>query len=234
VRIVAGSWFDRVALWVGGDSFESATVFDLQAGEQTAGIEIKESGILCHLDWPDHDAEYDVSVILTDPQGRQIHPYRWSSPGSIGIIGLSPGRYFLRLEHGCQVPWAPAWYDSSETLTGATPIDIATWGETVEITMHLVQGGRIEGAILPSPREAPSAHRVLLLDSEGASICESVSDESFGEFAFLGLVDGVYRVAVSLSWNERWWYPGTADPDSAGTITVTDHATVSGIEWRMP
>jgi len=235
VRLLVNSRWRGGGFWVGGDSFETATQYDLRAGEQIAGVEILESGILCHLDWPDRDTQYLANLLLVDAQGHEIHGGTGSPSGGVGINALAPGRYFLRLEHVCGVRWAPSWYNGAESLADATPIDVAGTGELVEITMPLQEGGRINGTILPHSGGTLGDHTVALCDTMGNQICRSYAgDASSGAFHFQGLDNGDYKAAVEGALGLLWWYPGTADPDSAGTITIADHAAVSGIEWRLP
>jgi hypothetical protein len=223
--------FGGVEQWIGG-SFESATVFDLQAGEHIEGVDLGESGILVHFDGPGAFAEHYARLRITDGRGWEFELDPAAAP--IAITNLLPGRYYVHASGACVYttqPWAAQWYAGASSLDAATPIDLSE-RQLATITMQLEPGGGIEGRVLFSDPNI-WAIRVGVFDTAGTPLCADPQWTEDGKFRFRGLANGDYLVAVTYNGDDRWWYPGTWVQSGATVIHVRDAQTVAGINWHL-
>ncbi len=225
-----------VTQWFGGDSFETATVFDLEPGDRITEVALVESGLSVQLDGPGDLAFHEPTITVRDEAGREFFPETYDE-NPLSICNLSPGRYFLHVDGYCRDEvWARQWYGGSETFEGAVPIDLAE-GEFRPITLDLVEGGRIEGNVLRSDGTRPRWAEYSLYDATGEPLCEGWTqwrDFDEGRFRFRGLANGEYFLAVRVAYDEVWWYPGTFDFAEALPISIENHAPVTDVDWRLP
>jgi hypothetical protein len=230
MRIAIGG----VEHWIGGDSQETATVFAPRPGEVLQVPPWIESGVLCHLEGLGPRLSSNAQLLVRDAAGNTLRASTYPGP-TISVCNLGPGRYWLYFYGDCgdEQPWASQWYDGVEFLEAATAIDLAP-GQLARITVHLVPGGRIEGRVLAAGGEPVSGAQVAIYGQDRQPLCDWWRYMQGGVVLFTGLADGEYYVATSLQNELSWWYPGTADGDAALPIVIHDHATVSGIEWRLP
>ncbi len=218
--------------WFGGTSFETATTFALEAGDQMTGVDLVENGIRCQLEGPGQLASRRVSVLLVDDEGHEFRPHT-SSSATLVIGNLPDGRYRLYLYGYCDEQlWASQWYDGADSMADATPIDLEA-GQLVDIAMRLAEGGRIAGTLLGALGFPIDRAEVILHDSEGRQLCHRLYVYD-GDFAFTGLGNESYCLAVGRGSYDLWWYPGTANQDSAMVFTIRNHETVEGLEWTIP
>jgi hypothetical protein len=230
------SEFRGIKQWIGGDSFETARVFDLQPGDRITDVAMVESGFRVRLDGPGDLAFHRPTVLVRDESGNEYHPDVFPD-NPFSVCNLRPGRYYLHLDGHCNDQiWAAQWYGGTERMEDAIPIDLGE-GEYRHLVMELVEGGRIEGGVLTSDGQPPEKASCRIFDFEGEPLCSGwgqwrVFEE--GLFSFTGLTDGEYFLAARTVNYEPWWYPGTADFAEATPITITDHATVTGISWSLP
>ena len=218
--------------WIGGDTFESATVFELQPGVPLEGISFVESGISCLLVSPNPLMEPRAQFLLRDERGRIYRP-DGSYQNPTLIPNLLPGRYYLYVYGFCDYdgePWGSQWYGGAGSSDSATPIDLPS-GQMVPITVPLVAGATIEGRVLSLDRR-PAPTSVWVFDSSGAPLCQRATAND-ATFSFVGVGDGDYYLAVPL-FGDTWWYPGTLRFEAAQPVEVRNQANVTGIAWRFP
>ncbi|MCK4413316.1 MAG: carboxypeptidase regulatory-like domain-containing protein [Candidatus Eisenbacteria sp.] len=227
---VRRSGIDR---WIGGESFATATRFELQSGEHITDISLIGSGIRCGFEGPGYAIEQRVEIVLHHEAGHRFRDY--SSWGNqVSICNLPAGRYVLFVYGTCAgEPWAGQWYDGVNLRADATPIDLDP-GELVSLTIHLHEGGRIEGCVLDADGAPALDARIQAFDAEGEPLCHGWQYTDDGCFVVTGLADGDFYVAAEACRREFWYYPGTWDRRAAQPISIIDHATVTGIEWRLP
>lgn len=221
--------------WVGGETFDTARVFDLQAGDRITGVSIVGSGINVLLDGPGDLTYHRPTITVRAESGEELHPdFSWSGPFTIN--NLRPGRYYLYLEGYCDDQiWTSQWYGGTEVFEGAAAIDLAE-GELREIKMDLIRGGRIEGNLLRADGTRPRKIMFGLFDSAGDELCPEYRqwrqfDE--GKFRFQGLADGDYFLGVQIP-GGYWWYPGTGEFTEAVPLTIENHVDLIDIDWRLP
>lgn len=219
--------------WLGGASFESARILAPGPGERLADADFVESGLDIRLRGPGDWLVQDATILLRDGDGNSLGSA--SAYGGRLVIGnLPPGRCYVQVDGACpdQV-WAPQWYDGAADAAAATPIDLAA-GELRRLDIALVTGGRIAGDVRTASGGIPAASYAQLAGADHRVVCQGAVSLTGGRFEFAGLPDGTYHLAAAVTYGAWWWYPGTDDIAQAGTITVTDHAAVTGLSWQLP
>lgn len=227
---------DGIENWIGGDSFETAQVFDLAPGTHVTGVSFVGSGIRALLTAPDDPFIDRHLTVLYDGTGTELAEFtHWENPAT--ICNLLPGSYFLHVAGHCEgESWIDQWFDGTGTFESATPIVLGE-GELRDIEITLVGGGGIEGAVLTPDGQPPEIAVCGLFDALGDPICPDGNPWRFfegGIFSFSGLPDGEYYLAVAIGYGTPWWYPGTLDIASSSPFTIEDHGTVSDIELYLP
>lgn len=224
---------DDAEQWIGGESFATAQVFDLQPGEAVRDLTVGAGGVRCTLEGPGNLINQRAVVVLRDESGRN-HGALFSSDSPVSVRNLRPGRYYLYVSGiPAEQTWGSQWYDGATSLAHATPIDVLA-GEITPVTVHLFPGGSLDGRLLLADGTPVSYGPVTIIDADGASSSIYwIQHRDVGAFRFRGLGDGGYRLAAQTE-EGNWWFPGTANPDSARVVEVIDHAAVTGIEWRLP
>jgi len=224
-----------IVQWLGGDSYETARVFDLQPGDRVNDVEFRESGMQVWLEGPADLVRHEARAFIQDEFGNELIS-NYHARNSFSICNLPPGRYYLQLDGRCDGQiWIPQWYDGAETLASATPIDLAE-GELEQITVTLVEGGRIEGSVLSADGQPLPTSICALFDAEGQPFCQGWRqwiEFAGGGFSFAGLSNGEYYLATRQYSNDTWWYPGTEHLTEATPIVISELATVSGITWSL-
>jgi hypothetical protein len=228
-----------VPQWIGGTDFASATRFEPEPGQTISDVSLVGSGISCTVRGPDLGPIGGTDFYLYDDNGSRVN----TAEGSVHSINpryfcnLRPGSYSLFVEHGrWRNPWAPQWYDQAASFSEATPIVIEEAGELVEVTVQLVEGGRIEGRVLKASGKPVFGADLVLRTTDGAYEDRSAGESFYpdGSFAILGIADGTYVVGVRLHWQRNYWFPGTYDPDLAEPIEIEDAGSVTDIVWETP
>lgn len=224
--------FFGVPQWVGGDTFDAATVFALQPGQHVEGVSVVESGIQCELTYSGGEPVTGAGLIVRDESGRTlaVNP---SSRNPVFIPNLRPGRYFVYTYGSCQFDgqtWATQWYEDAESYETATPIDLPP-GQLVPISISLVEGASIEGTLV-KPDGQPTGGPIWVTGPEGIQLCGRYTYQD-GAFALHGFGNGDYYIATRFL-DETWWYPGTLRFELAEPIKIRDRASVRGVELRLP
>ncbi|MFH1841569.1 MAG: hypothetical protein ABIF77_00040 [bacterium] len=225
-----------VVQWLGGDTYETARVFDLHSGDRITDVEVVESGLLVSLEGPGNLTVHECTILIRDELGREIalQPY---SQGAYTICNLQPKRYYLQVDGRCHDQiWIPQWYDGAATLAEATPIDLGE-AELKHLVITLEEGGRIEGRVLEVDGRPPNYVTCSIFDATGEPLCayrQQWHDVYDGYFRFAGLVDGDYYLAARDYVHDLWWYPGTLLFSEATPVTIQYLATVTGISWFIP
>ena len=217
--------------WVGGATYAEAQVFSLGPGDRITGVSVVECGLIVWLEGPGVLSRHRASIRLIDAAGHTFEPTNYSD-NPITICNLAPGEYRLLVYGYCDgEPWASQWYDGAESASAATPIELEP-GELRTVTIHLVEGGGIQGRVLNSDGQPLDYYILRLCDADGEILCEQWQSRIHGEFSFSGLANGDYCLAVRTTGSaELCWYPGMREFEHATPIRIRDHGTVTGIEW---
>lgn len=227
---------EEATTWIGGDSYGGATVFDLHPGDRLSDVHLVESGIIARLDGPGEESARFPTAVVVDEAGKVVRQTTGGQGTVVRMAGFRPGTYRLQVapERSGDEDWLPQWYDRAESLAAATPITIASEGELVDLTVHLIPAGRIAGEV-----ERPDGTPM-----EGADVYVTVGDtnirripigqtERGGVFLLRGLRDGNYRVGTKGESGWIYWHPGTAKWDSATVVRIENHAWISDLRWRV-
>lgn len=232
-----------VMSWIGGDSFDRATRYDVGPGELLELPEVQESGLLCRLDPDWGDPRILGEIILETPSGRALDRMSVTS-NYVGWANLDPGPYFLHYDpdrRQCSSSWLARWYPDARTRETAVPVLVEGAGSLTRIEWRLTSSGGLAGVIAELPG-APSGREATLLLFEGGDSTRVWCSQSgvYGtrtRFAFRGVEDGAFGLAVRLNLPggpRLWWYPGTWLAREAEMLTVQDHAQVRDLDWEWP
>ena len=219
--------------WCGGDSFETADVFALQAGDRLTGVDAVEGGLEIWLDGPGDLVQRTVRFRIYDETGNLLTSnVAGQNPFRIG--NLEPGRVLLQLDGVCNgQTWAGQWYEGAASSADATLIDVEA-GVRRRLDVILAPGGRISGALLAADGGDPGSVQVALCDERGEPWCSWPSNTHDGAFAFSGLADGDYYLRAELGDGVLWWYPGSFGFGGAASVAIADHGVVTGLSWTLP
>jgi hypothetical protein len=217
--------------WVGGATFAEAQVFPLDPGDRITGVSVVECGLLVWLEGPGALSQHQASIRLIDAAGHTFEPLNYSS-NPIPVCNLAPGEYRLLVHGYCDgESWASQWYDGAESPSAATPIELEP-GELRTVTLHLVEGGGIQGRVLNSDGQPLDRYYLRICDADGEPLCGQWQSVTDGEFSCSGLANGDYYLAArTTSSAEACWYPGMSEFERATPIEIRDHGIVTGIEW---
>jgi hypothetical protein len=234
-----------VSRWIGGPSYESATTYDVTAGERVSDVNLRESGISCPIDLSGVSRFTEAVLTLrTEPDQAAAVTVHWAGGPAPSIPNLFPGTYSLQVERrpGSLQSWLSQWYDRRDSLT-ATPITIATEGEVVQVNVRLVEGGKILGRVLPG--DGPAAYPWIVVTSTADSTTAPplAIDFTTDHFEVMALDDGDYKVGVGYfipgaqTGSPRpatIWWPDASSWGAAQVITIHNHARVEGIDFQLP
>jgi hypothetical protein len=230
--------------WIGGTDYASATVFDLSSGEDFTGISHVESGIRCDITNADEFLITDNVICLYDASGEFMSNFgcTWNGDSDNLIVSnLDPGIYFLQIAPALNsVCWLPRYYGGSRTLEDAEPITVTGGGQVTYINMALTRGGEIRGRLIHEDGGSyfPVTPSFWLAPADG-ELTEAyfVWDKQFnnltGEFSFVQLEDGGYRIGVRLNNESVSWYPGVEGLNEADEFMINDHDIIEDIEWTI-
>lgn len=219
--------------WLGGDGFATARVFAPAPGERLEGADLVESGLDLRLQGPGDWFVQRAEIVVRDADGQDVRTVTAFSAREV-LGNLPPGRYYVGIGEACPDEiWAPQWYDGAAEAAAATPIDLAA-GQLRRLDITLATGGRIAGELRTAAGAVPGPATCRLSDANGVSLCRGGILLIGAHFDFAGLPDGDYYLSASAAPGSWWWYPGTSDHTQATAITVTGHAAVTGLSWRLP
>ncbi len=231
--------------WIGGHSFDEATVFTLQLGETTSNIELIQSGLRLALDVPE-DFLGSARIHLYDPINLNLLAsgvLTRSSSSYAGLPNLWPGDFLIQVsptagywERGS---WRTQWFDRVTEPLQAQVISIPSEGTTVNLNLVLEMGGDISGQILQDSDPPKSYYIVVSSADETVLLDYEFAYHGHAEYYFPQLPDGEFKIGAFLA-NEDWnypqappstvWYPGTTDWSAASLVEILDAASVSGID----
>jgi hypothetical protein len=239
--------------WIGGTSFEEATEFDPQRGEEISDVRLIESGLLLRIDDPTQQRHWEATVKLFDAStgtsAAVLEFYRGMRIDLVAMPNLTPGEYLLEIRPTTflQTEWIPQWYDRATSMDTATPIVIAAEGEVVPVDVRLEKGGKIIGDVWMEGENAPWAAVVFVTSSDSQEILGKIDPRVYSlirpfSYTAAGLPDGDYKVGAWPQFHGghpaeppegTLWYPGTADWDSATILSIRDQAEMQGIDFHF-
>ncbi|MDM7915826.1 MAG: carboxypeptidase-like regulatory domain-containing protein [Candidatus Eisenbacteria bacterium] len=234
---------DDVERWIGGTSFEDATVFVPVAGETVTVPRVDDALLLIRLVEPGAPALHGVRFRVVEESGRTVVLDRRYPEGDLFLIpNLLPGwlRFQVEpLELG-MTPWVAQWFDGADSLADAVPIRLDPEDGPAEATVRLRTGGVARGRIRSSG-SVPRYGRLVLTHAGRREVWAALNEwETDGSFGFIGVPDGRYKVGCcSYSFSSDCddpfaggfhWFGDTASWDSAAVVSVRQAETIDGIE----
>jgi len=222
----------NVDQWFGGNSFQTATVYDVARGEHLDGLALEEGGMRVLFEGPGLVVDNSASLNLTCPDGQQRRIYR-NGLRQVQISNLPAGDYLLHVSGVCDDdPWRAQWYDDATEMEDARPVTVSLSTFT-EVTFRLRAGGVIAGKVTGYPTGSNPYSYVTITNAQGEPVCGGSRYAPVGVFRFAGLDDGDYCLSLDLPGND-WWYPGTFDFALAEPLSVTNAGTVENLVWPLP
>ena len=221
-----------VERWFGGDSFSTATVYDLSPGVHLTDANLSSGGLRVRFEGPGDLVDNAGSMLILDDAGvEHLVPNTTSNP--IVVENLRPGPIRLRVLGGCEgQPWLSQWYDGQATPEEATTPDIVA-GQLTDVVVTLAGGGAISGTLAFNDDNPPWSVPASVHDTDGHRLCPGNVRFWGHSFSFRGLSDGEYLLAIYLG-STPWWYPGTWELVDAEPASIVDGGTVTGLVWRLP
>jgi hypothetical protein len=244
VKLAVGQ--DRVVQWIGGDSFETAQVFDLSPGGVTSGIVFTQSGILIELQAP--YTTVDFASVRFYRAADMTLAAEWSPTQSgfgpmLPIGNVKPGSYLVQIEPSLRgwYPWVAQWYDRSYAASRATPVTISSLGEVVQLAITLERGGTISGTVHDSQLVEEGYSFFVTTANDPQQWGSHYTFDKMGGFIILGLPDGDWKIGVlrehqypDVAPEETIWFPGVSEWNSAGIIATSGFGDVTGVDIVMP
>jgi hypothetical protein len=232
---IAGSerWYNQSDVL--GEHFvhvEPGAIVDLGA--------LDDAALLVTLDTPGYQTGV-ASLILVDSERSEFTDAVHFGPGRSAFVGLHRGTYFLKVLGADG--WLSQWFDGAADRASATPISVTDDESVVPITVHLVIGGTIRGHV-DRPDLIGRATTVVLFDATTGDCARlQYTEPTTHAFRFNSLVDGDYRLLATSEFpdscpdplpSDAWWYPGTADADSADILSIRSGNTIGGLDYHIP
>jgi hypothetical protein len=218
--------------WVGGESFETAQVFPLQAGDHITDVTVPVCCLEVWLEGPGFLTEHRGEVVLRKESGLVSYGSFYRAD-PLWLFTLGSGRHYLQVNGQChdQV-WAPQWYGGAAELDEAIPIDLVA-GELRRLDFQLQMGAQISGEVLRHDGQRPASVRCRIYTDEDSPVCY-YDYFDHGIFSITGLGDGEYYLACREDHYALWWHPGTYYFSEATPITITDLVSVDDVVWHLP
>jgi hypothetical protein len=234
----------QFSTWLGGETFGAAAEFELVAGQEISGLTVLDSGIWGRIVEPGGQNPGTVAVVfLTDEYGDPLGKPERSADGIFRFPNLPLGIYHLyvgqsivfRPDHPwpgtVRAIWFPQWYDRANSFSMATPLELRSEGEGFHLVVPLEEGGRILGSVADAfGAPVGGAYLRCTRDTTSDNLFSHLTTRGDGSFTIAALPDGRYKVGAFGYYGQTTWYPGTADWDSAGAITIEDHQEVTDLE----
>jgi hypothetical protein len=238
-----------IAQWVGGTTFDSAAVFDLQPGQTISGIEFVESGALIevtpqNLDFASITLQFfdAATMTLEAAWNSQIAP----SPSRLPVPNLRPGNYRLLVDLSLRgySKWIPQWYDRAADPLDARVVTIHSEGDVVHVAVVMQDGATISGTISGEQSETDQ-FMIYVTQADDPSIWALRSlPSSSASFTILGIPNGSWKVGArrradydsgsSTPPPDTVWSRSASDWRWARIITIHDAEDVSGVEIVLP
>lgn len=236
-----------VEKWVGGDSFEEATEYDVQGGQVVTGVDLVRGGMNLQVVSADYPVMGNVDIRLYNPDDLSLISvaefYNQSQATEVGVANLDPGNYLLYLtprkyDRGSSA-WRSQWFDRAADSGTAASVTISAAGEVVDLEIHLEKGGTLQGSYEPELADGNWRHVLAVrIDDSSEWYRDYFFPEHQDQFLIRGLPDGQYKLgefSVGSGWDygapapgETNWYGGDSWED-ATVLTIENAADLTDI-----
>jgi hypothetical protein len=223
-------WVDPGGAW----SPEPVPV-SLVSGDTLGGIDLHLAGaVVSFRDDQDHSVGGLVRVYRGSELVGQATSYGSSSSDSMPVF-LAPGAYRFYADPIRDPRLLAEWWEDAETWEQAREIVLSA-GEVTRLDFRLERGGSIAGSVRgPEDRVVTGLVGVDLFTAAGDSL-RSTACGSTGDYAFVGLNEGVYRIRARAPEQSRFvntWYPDTPQPSEAQSVSIVPPEREEGIDVRL-
>lgn len=246
--------------WLGGDDYESATLFYPEPGEVLSDVNFVESGILFDVVDPFYGSLHGLSAEVyraDQPDEVFLSWFPSSSDGpQVPLSGLPQGVYYVRLiNRSFGVPWSTQWINRSLEFEGAQAIDLTEPGSVAAVPVSLLQGGTVSGSVNWLGVEDPESGDWRGYYRAYVYLVEAANRETIGhEYVYLGdeprarglellgVRPGDYKIGICYATgrladtppDSTVWYPGTLDWEQAETFEVVSEGLIEGVDFTIP
>lgn len=234
VRVRTGYGMSR---WVGGEDFESATIFPLDPQQSLELDPFPVGGMVCYIAADSSWMSGARLHVYNETLGSQDNLYLDADDTRVAIGNASPGDYLLHLVWREPAVWRPQWYDRVSIIDQAATVGVDDLGGVAEVTITLEEGGRIRGRVLEAD-ETPAVEVSLLVEVPdlGYGWNSYWRTDEEGAFTIEGLPDGEILLAARVygeigSYNI--WYPGVVDKSEAEPVVIENASTITDVEWVL-
>jgi hypothetical protein len=182
----------------------------------------------------------DMDVYASNGEFLGGYPGTTDASGAYRIGALPPGNYYVRANPS---PAAGQYYTTryiggAASLATATPVTIGSASLTGQ-NIALTGGGTLTGTVTQDGSGAPLVGLDLdLFDATTSTIIPvNATTRADGTYSFPVLPAGTYRLRIDPTLAQgfpRTYYPASYSLSTAGTVTVSQNATTSGINFSVP
>ncbi len=229
--------------WIGGETFEEATVFQLEAGRTVSGVEMVQCGLRCRLVVPGLSPR-GITIQFHDPGDLRLLATLSSqhvSGSVVSVPNLWPRDYLIMLSpwRRGEEAWRPQWYDRAAMPQDAQIITLDSPGEVKNLHVTLERGGVLRGTVLMNP-DGPACY-VIVTPADRMEIWGYVYTSHLSpSFEIQGFPDGDFKIGVcpvpaGVSRGspappaETRWHPGAVEWGAADIVTVANGGDVEGL-----
>ena len=235
------SWGNYLSEWY-NDKPDQATadIITVSAGATVAGIDAALSTggqISGQLTAAGSGAPLAGTAELYSADGAYIKNIAIDTSGYYTISAIVSGSYKLEFTDGCWgCSYLSEWYNDKPDQATADPIAVADGATVTGIDAALSPGGKITGRLTAAGSGAPLAGVVELYSADGAYI-NGASIDASGYYTISMIVSGSYKLKFTDGcWGCSYfteWYNDKPDQATADIITVSDGATIAGIDAAL-
>jgi len=218
------------------DSFATATVLTLAAGQAQKGIDfapVKGASISGKVSVPTGISVSDVQVdLLSAAGGNRVDSALVNPDGTYELKPLKAGDYKVLFRQSGDGELLDRWYKNASTFETATTVSVKLGQNLAAVDASMVKGGSITGKVTGPAGEAASGVAVFLRTAVGNRYVADATLAADGTYNFGRLHAGSYTVEFG-EWNKRLflaqWYKNATSYESATPVTVNLGKTTSGI-----
>lgn len=182
----------------------------------------------------------DMDVYASNGEFLSGYPGTTDANGAYRIGALPPGNYYVRANPD---PNAGQFYTTryiggAASLATATPVTITNATLSGQ-NIALAGGGTLSGTVTQQGSGAPVVGVDLdLFDATSSTIIPvNATTRTDGSYSFPVLPAGTYRLRIDPTLAQgypRTYYPASYSLSTAGTVTITQNAATSGIDFSVP
>ncbi len=161
-----------------------------------------------------------AGISITDPNGVYT------------ISKLEPGSYYVNTSAGSL--YIDEYYDNAFDKATATFVSVDLDSTTSDINFGLGQGGTISGRVTRDFDGAGVVGILVYAYDAGWNLVKSASTDVNGNYSFIGLFPGSYRLkTLAGSGYIDEYYDNAASQSAATAVSVADDGIASGIDFEL-